>query len=417
MQTNFFLARRRDILLLAFSIFGITVLAGWGIYLAVAGFSSIRIPSMPVQSNSLFDAAGIIFCAVLLLPLLISCIRRLKGHEILPARLRPVMFWQVAGLLGAWILMLILGSILNAQPGYGELMALPFFILGMALPVAGFTWIGIGGLPAGSRRRLWASFSIGMIGSTLGAMFLEILFVGMAALAAGIAAAFNPGWLATFQQIRNQVTNTGDIESLLTVLAPTLTNPLVLLLALLFASVIAPVIEETLKPAAVWLLGKRLHSPAEGFALGALCGAGFALLEGTLSASGFSQMLGVGLAARAASSLMHITASGIMGWGIASARLGKQYGRFAGAYLLSMSIHGLWNGSVILAVFGSLRLTLASPGSDLPGLLLVLAGGGIIVSTLVTILLALPILNRRLRPMPLASNTTLQSDIIAPPRP
>jgi RsiW-degrading membrane proteinase PrsW (M82 family) len=151
--------------------------------------------------------------------------------------------------------------------------------------------------------------------------------------------------------------------------------------------------------------------------LGALCGAGFALLEGTLAVSGGSQMLGVGLAARATSSLMHITASGLMGWGIASARLEKRYGRLAGVYLLSVSIHGLWNGSVILSVFGALRFTLPGAGSDLLGMLLVLTGIGILVSMLVTIMILLPIINHRLRPKPPAADAPSQSDIIAPLQP
>ncbi len=414
---NYFTDRRRDVLLLIFSISGMIGLAGGGIYLAIVEFTSIRISSLPIPTTRLFDAIGMFFCAVLLLPLIIYCIRRLKAHEIRPARIPPIKLWQVGSSLGAWVLTLLLGSILNNQPGNGWLLALPFFMLGIALPVALLAWIAIGGLPAGSWRRLWASFSIGMVGSTLGAMFLELMVIGIAALAAGLIAAFNPEWLAVLQQVRNQVTSSGDVQSLLTSIAPTLTNPLVLVLALLFAAVLAPIIEETLKPAAVWLLGKRLRSPAEGFAVGALCGAGFALLEGTLAASGFSQMLGFGLAARAASSLMHVTASGLMGWGIASARLEKRYGRLAGVYLLSLSIHGLWNGSVVLAVFGSLRLTLAGSGSDLPGMLLVLAGGGIVVSTLVTVLLALPIINWRLRSKPGDSSKPLHSDIIAPLQP
>jgi hypothetical protein len=203
----------------------------------------------------------------------------------------------------------------------------------------------------------------------------------------------------------------------LTTLAPYLTNPFVLLLVLAFAAFLAPLIEEALKPAAVWLLGKRLHSPAEGFALGALCGAGFALLEGTIAAGGNPQMLGIGIAARATSSLMHITASGLLGWGIASVRLEKRYGRLAGIYFLSVSIHGLWNGSVVLAVFGGLRLSIPGASADLPGILLVLAGIGILGSMLVAIMILLPAINHRLRPKPVIAATSLQGDIIAPPLP
>jgi hypothetical protein len=245
----------------------------------------------------------------------------------------------------------------------------------------------------------------------------EFSLIGIAALTAGIVANIKPEWLSLFQHVKDQVTNAGDVQSLITTLAPYLNNPLVLLVVLIFAAILAPVIEETLKPAAVWLLGRRIHYPAEGFALGALCGAGFALLEGTLAASGSPQMLGVGIAARSASSLMHITASGIMGWGITSAWLEKRYGRLAGAYFLSLSIHGLWNGSVILTVFGAIRLSLPGASPDFLGMLLVVAGIVVLGSLLVMIMVLLPILNHRLRATPPVPGVPLPSDIIAPPQP
>jgi hypothetical protein len=416
MQANSTPGHRRDAMLLVFSIAGIMALAGLGIYLAIMGFDSIRLATVTDLNSSLFEAIGMFLCAALLLPLLILSIRKLRGQEIRPAKIRPIKFWQVACLVCAWVLLIILGSILNAQFKFNRLIALPFFLLGIALPVAGLGWVAIGGLPAGSWRRLWAAFGIGMTGSIIGAMVLELLIMGIAVLAAGFVAASNPKWLGILQQARIQAAHASDIQTLLTNLAPYLANPLVLILALLFAAVLSPIIEETLKPAAVWLLGRRLHSPAEGFALGALCGAGFALLEGTLAASGNFQMPGVGIAARAASSLMHITASGLVGWGIASARLENRYWRLAGAFLLSISIHGLWNGSVILIVFGALRLTLASAGSDLPSILLMAAGIGSIFLTLVAILFLLPTINRRLRPKASAADSSDQSDIIAQPQ-
>jgi RsiW-degrading membrane proteinase PrsW (M82 family) len=414
MQPNILSDRRRDILLLTFSIVSILVLVGRGIYLIITGLNSYESASMTAQTSSFFDIVGMFFCTGLLLPLPFYCIRKLKGREIRPAKVPPVKFWQVAVVMVIWVFIIILGSILNNLPNYARFMALPFFMLGIALPVAGLVWIAIGGIPIGSIRRVWAAFGIGMTGSTVGAMLLEYSLVGVTAVAIGIVAASNPEWRAVFQQIKSQITSGGDLQGILSTLAPYLTNPLVLLLALVFAAFVAPVIEESLKPAAIWLLGKRLRSPAEGFALGALCGAGFALLEGTLAASGSPQMLGVGIAARATSSLMHITASGVMGWGIASARLENRYDRLARAFLLSIFIHGMWNGSVVLAVFGALRLSLPGADSDLLGILLVLMGIGMLGSMLVTITILLPIFNHRLRHTPPAAGVPSQSDIIAP---
>jgi hypothetical protein len=415
MQSTLLSNRRRDILLLVFSGIGFAIFAGRGIYLAIKGFSS-GIISTAGLTASLFAAFGMFFCAALLLPVIIYCILRLKGKEIRPAIVRPIKLLHVMVLLVAWVFSIVLATILSGLQNYWGVLALPFFILGVALPVAGIIWVAIGGLPAGSWRRLWAVFSIGMTGSTLGALFLEYSVIGLAVVAAVAVSALHPGWLAALQHFWNQAINAGDMQSLLTTLAPYLTNPLVLLLVLLFGSVLAPLIEEALKPAAVWLLGKRLHSPAEGFALGALCGAGFALLEGTLAISGNFQMLGFALAARSTSSLMHITASGIVGWGIASAQLERRYGRLAGAYLVSVSMHGLWNGSLILAVFGGLRLILPGASSDFLSMFLIVVGIGILIFMLLGIMILLPVINHRLRIKDPITSTSVHDDIIAPPQ-
>jgi hypothetical protein len=106
-----------------------------------------------------------------------------------------------------------------------------------------------------------------------------------------------------------------------------------------------------------------------------------------------------------------------MGWAIASVRLEKRYGRLALTYLLSVAIHGLWNGAALLAVYGALRFTLQSATPDLLGMLSVLVGIGMLGLMLVSILIFLPLVNRRLRPVPAAQNDTPDGgDIIAPPQ-
>jgi len=191
--------------------------------------------------------------------------------------------------------------------------------------------------------------------------------------------------------------NAGDVQALLTILAPTITNPLIIISILVFAAVLTPLIEEAVKPAVIWVLGKHLRSPSEGFVLGALCGAGFAMLEGLMAVTGTTQMWGFGLAGRAAASLMHITSSGILGWGIASAQLEKRYWRLALTYLFSVSIHGFWNGSAIMAVYGALRMMVQNMQIDIPSMLFMLGGVGMLFLELVLLLSSLPLINRHLR--------------------
>ena len=113
--------------------------------------------------------------------------------------------------------------------------------------------------------------------------------------------------------------------------------------------VLMPLIEEMLKPLALWTLRKRLLTPAEGFSAGLLAGAGFALFESatiiaqTGVGADWSQMVML----RIATSLLHMTTSGFVGWGLASGWTRKKYGRTILTILAATGIHGLWNSLVI----------------------------------------------------------------------
>jgi RsiW-degrading membrane proteinase PrsW (M82 family) len=418
METSLIPNHRRDNLLIIFSSLGILGLLIRGGYLVVTGINNFDPKNVPNLASNMLEALAMLFSAGLLVPMLVYSIRRLQGKEIPPARIKPIRFWQVMVLIAAWVLALAIATVLDSAFSYGWAIAAPFFLLGIFLPILCLLWVATGGIPAGSRRRLWSVFGSGLAGSTVAAILAEYLVIGAAILGIGALAISNPELRTVINQVRVQVANAkaGDMQTLITGLAPYLTNPLIMLSILVFASGLTPMIEEAAKPAVLWFMGKRLRSPAEGFVLGALCGAGFALLEGLMAASGATQLLGVGLAGRAAASLMHISGSGILGWGIASATLEKRYGRLALAYVTSVSIHGLWNGAALMAVYGSLRMvTMNTFQLDVPGALFVVAGAGMLILELAFMLTALPLINRALRKsFPLATQPASNSDIIAP---
>ena len=399
MQPNPSLNRRSNILMLILSSIGILGLLIRSAYLTFTGFSSFDPDSGSSQAASLLSVLGMLFCAGLLLPVLVYTVKRLKGQEILLLTIPPVKVWQGAVLFATWVLVVVIGTVLARLFVYGWAGAALLFLLGISLPILSMVWISTGGLPGGSRQRLWSVFGFGMLGATVLAMLLEFMVIGMAALVIGVVVVAHPELRSVIDQIKTLVTNasTGNMEALLTVLAPYISNPLVILSILVFAAVLAPLIEEAIKPAVIWFLGKHLGSPAEGFGLGALCGAGFALLEGLMAASSLSQMWGFGLAGRAAASLMHITSSGLIGWAIASAQLEKRYGRLALIYLLAVSIHGLWNGSVIMVVYGALRVMIQNMEIDVIGGSFAMGGLGILFLEFVLLLTALPLINYRLR--------------------
>jgi hypothetical protein len=416
MSPNTHPSHRRDILLLIFSSIGILGLLIRGAYLVVAGILSFDPGNGSSLASSMLGALAMLFCAGLLMPVLVYTLNKMKGLEILPAAIRPVKFWHVAVLVSVWVLVVIMGAGLASLFVFGWAVAAPLFLVGISFPILSLSWIGAGGLASGSRRRLWSVFGFGMVGGTVAAMLLEFLVVGTAVVVIGVLAVVNPDLNTIIDQIKVQIANAsaGDVQTLLAILAPYITNPLVILSILVFAAGIAPLIEEAVKPAIIWFLGKRLQSPAEGFVLGVLCGAGFAMLEGLMAASGVPQMWGFSLAGRAAASLMHITSSGLLGWAIASAQLEKRYRRLVFTYLLSVSIHGLWNGSVIIVVYGALRMMVQNIQIDFSSVLLILGGLGMLFLELVLMLAGLPLFNRHLRRLAATRDAPLQSDIIAP---
>jgi RsiW-degrading membrane proteinase PrsW (M82 family) len=129
--------------------------------------------------------------------------------------------------------------------------------------------------------------------------------------------------------------------------APGCQNPDIYTLLLVMVAVIAPIIEETVKPIAVIVLIGRVRSAAEAFLLGLACGIGFDLIETTgYISSGYNDWLNVALI-RTGAGLLH-------GFGAAMVALGWYYlthakkRRFLLAFLCwfyAVLQHALWNGS------------------------------------------------------------------------
>ncbi|MEZ0394810.1 MAG: hypothetical protein ABWK53_00040 [Anaerolineales bacterium] len=392
-------ARRRSFLLFLFSILGSLGLLGRALQLTVQEvYPLLRQVDFesPALSASVVEACAMLFCVLLLLPLLFGSWRALTGHPLRRAEIPPVRLWQIMLLLGVWFCDLILVTALVIFFPLGWAPAIPFFLLGVALPVVGLVWVGAGGLTGGSWRRVWAALGLGMVGGTALALIAEYLLVFGGAALAALFLAGDPAFQRLAEHFGSSIENVRNTEELFLLIAPVLRNPLVMIGLFVAFAGLGPLVEELVKPLSVLLLGKSLRFPAEGFALGALGGAGFALLEGLVSVSGFVSLAGIGLMMRAAASLMHILASGLTGWGYASAILQRRYGRAALLLALAVGLHGLWNGATLLAVYGALLV-----GLDWKDLLLtiasILVGLGILTTVFTLSAVFLPLLNYQLR--------------------
>ena len=151
-----------------------------------------------------------------------------------------------------------------------------------------------------------------------------------------------------------------ESEAALDRLAPLLTKPSVMATVLIYIAVLVPAIEEIFKPIGVWFFAGKLE-PAQGLSLGALSGAGYALIETIGVTSQTSEWASL-LFSRIGTGLLHITTSALMGAAIVMAWRERRYLRLIGTYLLAVLLHGLWNSLAIIFTFSTLAEMFEQPG-------------------------------------------------------
>ena len=367
----------------------------------------------PITLQDVVIASGIVFIGAVFLPAVYYSIQRLRGKEIPEAAPKLLKIWQ-----GFLLLLLWAGSALLAQRLVDndilKWFTPPLYLLAIGTPVFFLVRLASGGLNAGSRQRFWGVMVTSIaLGAPLSAI-AEGMLVIVGLVGAGAYLGLHPEQLAAFKQITDQITNASSIDVALNAIAPWLNNPLVFLLALLFFSGVAPVIEEIAKSLAAWTVFDHLDSPAQGFVVGALSGAGFGLFEGLLASATPDSSWATTLMIRGGSTMMHIMAASLTGWGIASLHAGRTDGRrvlhVIASYTLAIFMHGLWNAAAIMIVFGSLRVQSNTGAPDPIGMVLGFSGISVLIILCLAIPLALVIINKQLRtavpltPIPLLEN-------------
>lgn len=121
---------------------------------------------------------------------------------------------------------------------------------------------------------------------------------------------------------------------------------------LILVSVVAPLVEELLKPIGLLFVMKRLRTPYEGVLYGVACGMGFAMIENLFyelfiliwygsdawTINAFARGIG--------STVLHAVGPAAVGYAIAfSNQMEKPLKRYVVvAYIFGMIMHGLWNG-------------------------------------------------------------------------
>ena len=276
----------------------------------------------------------------------------------------PFASWQII----AGINIVIFAAVIGGISAYAEIAWLNWIILPaltilvIVPPIWMLFGIGTNGIDLGPRWRFFSVLGLGMTVGPILMILLEIILLVVIILAGFIYLAVQKPDL--FQEIINltqQLQNETNPDFILNSVAPYVANSAVIATLLGYIAFLVPLIEELLKPLAVWIFAKKIESPAQGFAMGMLSGGAFALLE-SLNASGDGSVSWpVIVSIRAGTSLLHMTASGLVGWGIVSAFQEKKAGRFFAAYFSAVAIHGIWNACAVGAGISTIGELIGKP--------------------------------------------------------
>ena len=352
--------------------------------------------SVPPQQT--IFAAGYSFTGFVLFAAAIFALQKYRRN---PAAERVVFAAPRTGHILLLVLLaglcLLLGYWIAERETFNWLVLPILTIPAIVLPLGILLALGVRRLPFGERWQTWSILGLAM---TLGPLLLFALEIIAALFVFAGAVGYvltRPDLILELQQLSDQFMILGpqpDMETAVELLSPLLTRPAVIGTTLLYIAVLVPAIEEIFKPIGVWMFARRIDSAAQGFALGGLSGAGYALVE-TIGVSGQQAGQWAGLiASRIGTGLLHITTSALMGAAIVLAWRERRYLRLLATYLLAILLHGLWNALAVLFAFSTLAEFLDEPGRmaewQTPAAVAML---GLAAALFVILLLA----NRRLR--------------------
>ncbi len=262
----------------------------------------------------------------------------------------PYSEWQIFAALGMVIFAAVIGGVIAfTEIKWLTWIFLPLLTLFVIVPPIWLLFgIGTKGIELGPRWRIFSALGLGMtVGPVIMIVLEMIILLGAIIIGSVIIAIQQPELfqeIAALGKIIQQETNQ---DAVLKLIAPYITNPLVIASLVGYISVLVPLVEELFKPLAVWIFALKIETPAQGFAMGMLSGAAFALIESLNASGNGSTTWPIIVSIRAGTSLLHMTTSGLVGWGIVSAFREKKILRLGAAYLSAVTLHGIWNACAI----------------------------------------------------------------------
>lgn len=349
----------------------LNAVAGLLFFIGVAGISFLNgiigLVSPEAGPNDVarmfsYTAAGVLL-SVLLLPSIVLAFKRISGDRASMGRVWEKAFSLLHPKKLIWLFPLIVlaGSWVNNQPPLNWLLMPVLNVLSLSIPVAWLVWLGSRGLNLGSSQRNWSTFGIGITASPLVIMVIEIAIMVMAFFTLAILfSTIFAGVDLNLDSFLSSLTQGSDFQQINEQdIAQFIRQPFVLGLILMFVSGVVPLIEEVLKPMATWLLWRRPLTPQDGWILGLLGGASFALIEnmGNLMVGDGWEFL---VLARAGAAALHIFNTAIISYTITLARVKKRILPAVLGLTGAILIHAFWNGITIFATLTSLENSIGS---------------------------------------------------------
>ncbi len=329
----------------------LTALLLAGLFLSMANVvdDSARLPIL-----SLAWLAGL--GALVSLPPLGLAARRLAGKP-LPPQPSNASPQTALRLMLLWPMVILAGYMAAATPAADAALA-ALGLLGLALPLAAaYAWL-MRGLRADSAQRAWGAFSFGYGPGLFIILLLESIFVLIGLIGGAFMLSLSPQWMERLMEFASSAADptTLDLPGLTRQAQDLLANPAVQAIGLAFVAFLMPLVEELFKPLAVWGVLRRGLSARTGFQLGMLSGAVFGFIESGVAISQFDTPAGwtAGVVLRAATALLHLMLSALVGYGIGAAVEGGSGRLFFKALLASVALHGLWNAAAIVVGFNEL---------------------------------------------------------------
>lgn len=393
----------RVILTLVISALGILFFIVQALALGVYWLRSFLIPTISIPESisiGLFFWTSILG-GLMLIPVLLLSIYYLQGKPV-PGWLdltRPAFGKRVRWVILAWPVLVLLGWWITSQEGLAVFLLGPINVLVAGLPILWIFNAAQSGLSGGSHMRKWRIFGFSITLLPILVILVELLAIvflgGMGLAYVGIRTAADPQIEREISYLVNQFMIYGeDLDALILFLKPLILQPSIIYWALAIFGGVLPIIEEVIKPLVLWTLAGRKITPQEGFVGGLLCGAGFALMENvfyftTVLLAEEWLFMAIG---RAGTGVLHMLASGLVGWGLAAAWGKRKWVFLALTTLGAFILHGVWN---ILAVLSGVVPLLILKNE--PTMLQLLISHGPVVLLLIISIIGLFLINRHLR--------------------